>query len=175
MTLEDAAREWVNGFNAIPQGMIEQLMRDNPDEWQEVTAPAVGDRVYVYDTKPAGSKEHGGEIIVKNRETGGFTIRLDDGAEIIADDTGFSVEYCESLPMWGTMWSFGDVCDNWWLDTGEGISIMSNCGFRIYEHDYWGYFFGIDGAGYSFMEAHFLPLYKARGLQWHDTDDQENF
>ena len=45
---------------------------------------------------------------------------------------------------------------------------MSECGFRIYKHEEWGCFFGIDGAGYNFYDAHWIPLYKARGLKWHD-------
>ena len=36
-----------------------------------------------------------------------------------------------------------------------------------------GYFFGIDGAGYSFYEEHWIPLYKARGLQWHKENEEE--
>ena len=52
---------------------------------------------------------------------------------------------------------------------------MSECGFRIFESEEFGYFFGIDGAGYDFYEQHWLPLYKARGLKWHDpkTDKKE--
>ena len=38
----------------------------------------------------------------------------------------------------------------------------------MYESGEFGYFFGIDGAGYDFYECHWIPLYKARGLQWHD-------
>ena len=45
---------------------------------------------------------------------------------------------------------------------------MSECGFRIYENDEIGYFFGIDKAGYDFYESHWVPLYKKRGLLWHD-------
>lgn len=45
---------------------------------------------------------------------------------------------------------------------------MADCGFRIYESDdFGGYIFGIDGAGYDFYDAHWIPLYKARGLRWH--------
>lgn len=33
---------------------------------------------------------------------------------------------------------------------------------------------GIDGAGYNFYEAHWLPLYNARGLQWHDTETEKS-
>ena len=50
----------------------------------------------------------------------------------------------------------------------DGIRVMSDCGFRIYQHEEWGYFFGIDGAGYDFYSEHWIPLYKSRGLQWHD-------
>ena len=79
-------------------------------------------------------------------------------------------EYDDGLPMWGTMWSFGDSADDWWLEEKDGIKVMSECGFRIYEHEEYGYFFGIDGAGYDFYEAHWIPLYKARGLKWHDEN-----
>ena len=75
--------------------------------------------------------------------------------------------------MWGTMWSFGDNVDDWWLEKNGGLQAMSNCGFRIYESEEFGYFFGIDGAGYDFYESHWEPLYKARGLQWHDPMAEE--
>ena len=48
---------------------------------------------------------------------------------------------------------------------------MADCGFRIYQSEDYGYVFGIDGAGYNFYEAHWIPLYKARGFQWHEVDD----
>lgn len=166
-TIYEATRAWVNEFNAIPQEMIGKLMQAEPDDWQEVTAPTVGDSVYVYDLDDAITLEHDGEIIRKSKKTGGFTIRLYDGTEIITDDTNFEVEHDDTLPMWGTMWQFDNSCDNVWLEENNGIELMSDCGFRIYEIGEFGYIFGIDGAGYSFMETHFIPLYKARGLHWH--------
>ena len=51
------------------------------------------------------------------------------------------------------------------------MQIMANCGFRIYESEDYGYIFGIDGAGYDFYEAHWIPLYKAIGLKWHDNEE----
>lgn len=124
-TIREATQVWVNEFNAIPQGMIEQLMIDHPDEWEEVT-------IFDEDDEPDGV-----------------------------------------LPMWGTMWSFGDNCDDWWLEEKNGIEIMSKCGFRIYHHEEFGYFFGIDGCGYSFVDEHWIPLYKARGLHWHKEEGDE--
>ena len=78
-------------------------------------------------------------------------------------------EYYEPLPMWGTMWQFDDSCDGFWLEEKGGIKILAECGFRVFESDEFGYFFGIDGAGYDFYEEHWIPLYKARGLRWHET------
>lgn len=85
------------------------------------------------------------------------------------DENGEEVKY-GTLPMWDTMWSFGDSIDNDWLN-GEfgvnGLKQMIDCGFRVYKSEDWGYVFGIDGAGYDFFEAHWIPLYDARGLKWH--------
>ena len=90
---------------------------------------------------------------------------LEEIREITCDRD--EVEYDTIFPMWGTMWTFGDACDDWWLDDEDHRQAMSDCGFRIYECDELGYVFGIDGAGYDFYEGHWIPLYKTRGLQWH--------
>ncbi len=108
-------------------------------------------------------------------EDGRYHIQLDNDSWTDAERDDFEVEYDDALPMWGTMWSFGDSADDWWLEEGNGIKIMSECGFRIYESDEFGYFFGIDGAGYDFYDAHWIPLYKARGLQWHDPVAEQEY
>ncbi len=171
MTVREATGEWVREFNSIPQRMIAVLMEAGPDEWYEVTCPCVGDRVYVYDV-PSGS-EHCGEIDAFNEMSDLYRIRLDNGKMVLAEEDEFEVERDDGLPMWGTMWSFGDSCDNWWLEEDDGIAIMSRCGFRIYQHEEFGYFFGIDGAGYDFFDDHWCPLYRARGLQWHDPETEK--
>lgn len=93
---------------------------------------------------------------------------LDDVREITP---GRRDEDADFLPMWGTMWSFGDSADDYWLEEEDGLELMAECGFRIYEQEDFGYLFGIDGAGYSFMDEHWIPLYKARGLQWHREEE----
>ena len=95
----------------------------------------------------------------------------DAWSEVTVFDEDNEDEYREFLPMWGTLWAFSDPTDVWWLEEKDGIATMSKLGFRIYYHDEWGYFFGIDGAGYDFYEAHWIPLYKARGLHWHREED----
>jgi hypothetical protein len=54
----------------------------------------------------------------------------------------------------------------------NGLAKMTECGFRVYQSEELGIFFGIDGAGYSFYDQHWLPLYNARGLQWHDKEGE---
>ena len=80
-------------------------------------------------------------------------------------------ENARYLPMWSTMWSFGNSADDYWIEKGDGLELMAECGFRIYEQEDFGYLFGIDGAGYSFMDEHWIPLYKARGLHWHREEE----
>lgn len=169
----DAAHEWVREFNAIDTEMIQRLMYYEPCDWEEVTLPSVGDRVYAYDV-PKGCTE-AGEIVAYNEKTDRYTIKPDSGRNFRTSKENFEVFYPDSnLPMWGTMWSFGDSFDNEWLEHLDGIRVMSDCGFRIYSNEEFGYFFGIDGAGYDFYEAHWLPLYEARGLKWHDEDDEQS-
>ena len=93
---------------------------------------------------------------------------LDDVLEITPGRRDEDADY---LPMWGTMWSFGNSADDYWLEEKDGLELMAECGFRIYEQEDFGYLFGIDGAGYSFMDEHWIPLYKARGLRWHEKEE----
>lgn len=168
MTRLDAAHEWVREFNAFPYGMIEKLMDNNPDEWEEITKPSAGDRVYVYDVPEGYSYE--GEIHNYDMESDLYFVEPDEGEMLSVERDDFEVERDGRLPMWGTLWQFGDSADDYWLEEMGGLQIMSDCGFRIYSHEEFGFFFGIDGAGYDFYEAHWLPLYNKRGLQWHDEE-----
>lgn len=171
-TIRDATERFVSEMNAIGTEMIRRLMTADPNEWREVTAPRVGDGVYVYDIPDElDTLEHGGTIDSYDKKNGAYIVELYDGKKLSCSRNDFEIEteYDDMLPIWGTTWSFDDGIDDWWLEEEDGIEIMSECGFRIYESDEFGYFFGIDGAGYNFYEAHWIPLYKARGLQWHDS------
>lgn len=172
LTIKDATERWVHEMNAIPQGMIEKMMEADIDDWREVTLPSVGDQVYA-DSYGLGEVAE----VISTEDDVVLVVDLDvprsEQVEVPADEV--EIERLELLPMWGTMWSFGDSADDWWLEDGDGIEIMSKCGFRIYESDEFGYFFGIDGAGYDFYDAHWIPLYKARGLQWHDPVAEQEY
>ena len=168
--IEEATREWVKEFNAFPLGMIEKLFNVDVDDWHEVTPISEGCRVWSNDYQ-----EMGEVIEITEDEDGNEIVKVkldnDNEEEIETTENDISREEDSYFPMWGTMWQFGDSCDDWWLENDNGLEIMAKCGFRIYESEEFGYFFGIDGAGYNFYEALWIPLYKARGLEWHETEE----
>lgn len=177
-TKREAAEAWVQEFNKIPQSVVEKLIQVSEyNDIIEITPPCVYDQVFICDDEHNGES---GEIISTNYDgEDDLYVILVDGTheEIILSSDEFDVERDYGLPMWGTMWSFGSLSDNYWLEEIGGLQKMANCGFKIYKSEDYEYIFGIDGAGYNFYEKHWIPLYDARGLHWHveipasSTDD----
>lgn len=164
--IKDAARGWQNEFNTFPLGMIEKLFNADMDDWREVTPVAGGCRVWSNEYQDEAEVI---EIMENDDEERVAKICLDgNGDEVVVDIDDLSREDDSYFPMWGWMWSFNNSADDWWLE--NNLDVMADCGFRIYESEEFGYFFGIDGAGYDFYEAHWIPLYKARGLMWHEVE-----
>lgn len=168
-TLTEACRAWVGEMHHIPMSVVEKLIRFNESDIVEVTPPSMYDIVEVYNDEVKGL----GEIVDTNwnGEEDLYMVKMDKDPNnpqfIYRNDLEVVRE--SGLPMWGTMFAFTDTCDNDWLE--NNLQAVADCGFRIYESEDYGYIFGIDGAGYDFYEAHWIPLYKARGFHWHKTDD----
>ena len=157
----DAAHAWVSTMVSVPLSVVSKLQLCNWEDIAEVTPPTRGDRVHLY-----GTLNGEGEVQRFSSKTGRYIILLDDLRLVAAEEDDFEVLRDETLPMWGTMWAFSDPCDEHWLE--DHIRTMADCGFRVYESEDYGWLFGIDGAGYDFYTAHWIPLYKSRGLQWHE-------
>lgn len=88
---------------------------------------------------------------------------------IAVDYYDVDLEHDGWLPMWSTLWSFNDSADLYWAK--ENPEVLAECGFRIFEDQEEGeIYIGIDGAGYNFIDAHWIPLYKRRGLNWHNAE-----
>jgi len=170
-TIREAAQAWVSSFNAIPYSVVEKLYRisDGEDLW-EITPPTVGDRVTLYNDWSTGEIS---EVVTEDGDTE-YVVALDAGGSCRYARDDFEVERESVLPMWGTLWAFDEGIDDEWLDgevLGSHVQEMADCGFRIYESEDYGHIFGIDGAGYDFYSEHWIPLYKVRGLQWHEKED----
>jgi hypothetical protein len=152
-----------------PSGNLELLARYSNDEslptWYTVQDELGEDDSGVEDdqyVEVKGKKFYLSEMI-KNHQPNTVVIPEGDLPSRLDTDK-------EPLPMWGTMWAFDDSLDNEWLRDGEGLEALAKCGFRVYEQEDYDYVFGIDGAGYDFYEEHWIPLYKLRGLEWHDNN-----
>lgn len=165
-TIKEAAQAWVREFNAYPIGVISKLCEY--EEVEEVTPPTDYDRVSIWGGEHEGTD---GEIVKRNGDK--YVVLLDNGEKIEVDERDIYVERDDTLPMWGWMWAFGDSIDEEWLDRDDNLRVMADCGFRIYKQEDIGYLFGIDGAGYDFYSEHWIPLYKARGLHWHEEKEEE--
>ena len=172
-TVKEAAQAWVETFNSIPMSAIEKINeydieKTGCDSIVEITPPSVGDRVYVYNKTQ-------GEIVARNidDEENLYVVDLDSGETVTAKENEFDVLRYDPFPMWGTMFALTDPTDIEWANgeyLGPHLQEIADCGFRIYQSDDFGVLLGVDGAGYNFYEAHFIPLYKARGLHLHKEE-----
>lgn len=149
-SIRKATQKWVRGFNAIPQTLIQKVYPNM----------------------------EGLEILVTKRECcncGGTEFEENEEGELVCASCGELAEGGTTerydLPMWGTMWTFEERLDDDWAR--ENLEVLRECRFWVYDSDDLGILIGIDGAGYDFYENHWMPLYKARGLQWHTIKQQE--
>lgn len=80
-----------------------------------------------------------------------------------ADDDGLG---CVEQPMWNTWF---EPSDSWiWEEIDSRAIEVAVFGFTLIYRDGWFWGLGIDGAGYDFYEAHWIPLYDLLGLTWHE-------
>lgn len=148
-TLDEAVRAWVGEFNAIPFSLIQKAYPDMEDSGLEILAT---DRECSYCNCTQGTENEDGEIA--------------------CDECG-RTEWQEKYdyPMWSTLWTFNSNIDEEWAR--NNLDILRQCGLWVYESDELGIFIGINGAGYDFYEDHWKPLYLARGLRWHRTEEAQ--
>ena len=169
-TIREAAEAWVHEMDAIPYAILDKLIRHvGVEEVEEVTPPSKYDQVYVFNLpEDYDGDETEGTIIRYKEDDDTYIVQLDDGTELDLESTDFEIHNRDDyLPMWGTLWSFSDMDQDW---AENNLQAVADCGFRIYYQEDYGYIIGVDGCGYDFYERHWIPLYKARGLHWHDED-----
>ena len=165
VTKREAAEMWANEFDAIPESVLVKLQElSGYSDIEEITPPALYDRVDVF------SEGEEGEII-DITDDGEYIVKLDNDETVTLENDNFEVLKEYGLPMWNTLWSFSDSCDINWAE--NHLQEIANCGFKIYQSEDYGIIIGIDGCGYDFYESHWIPLYNARGLHWHDVEEEE--
>lgn len=63
----------------------------------------------------------------------------------------------------------------WVLDSKpspQEIQEFNDCGISVFEDEDGGWYFGVDGCGYDFYEAHWIDLYRHLGICHHSTENQ---
>ena len=72
---------------------------------------------------------------------------------------------------WGWLFHPDNSMDEKWIS--DNLDIMEDLGFIVYDSEETGILLGIDAGGFDFYEAFWIPLYKKRGLRWHDEREAE--
>ena len=91
--------------------------------------------------------------------------------EGIADgeDTWMDVEEGEYGETHAPMWDTWFIPSDWVTRFVNGHpETVADCGFTLIFNDGVLFALGVDGAGYSFKDAHFTRLYDAMGIKWHE-------
>ena len=146
-------------FNAIPLTLIEKAY-PNIDGWHNITPLLDGDYV-IYEGEEV-------EIIEKLGDDNSYIIEDIEGGRFTVNSYEVDCENLSIFQMWGTVWQSVGLQSEW---IGRNLDTVADCGFEIYEaDDLDGYILGVDGAGYDFYEAHWVPLYEAQNLKWHDEE-----
>ncbi len=169
MNIEEATKRWVDEFSFINQSILMDAVGDDLDRWIDLTGEiiAVGDKVYY--------NGEDWEVLETLEDDMLFLESLDDPesmgcVEVDACEVELEQDYYRELfPMWGFLFNPKEDLDEEWIL--NNLDIVKECGFRAFEYYPTGdIFLGVDGAGYNFYDAHWIPLYKARGLKWHDME-----
>jgi len=170
MNIKEATNRWVNEFNFVSETLIQNAVGEDFGDWIDLTRDiiTVGDTVY-YDGENWEVLEIDDDML--------FLESLNDpesmgNIEVKKWEVEPEEDYYSGLfPMWGTLFNPKSGFDEEWIQ--NNLEKVKECGLRAFEYYPTGdIFLGVDGAGYSFMDNHWIPLYKARGLQWHDFEEE---
>lgn len=171
-TIREATEAWVRGWDFIQAGLIQDAINGKEHVWNELTPLTAGDSVcFWYGTNLKGETYDGcGEIEKIDKRK--VIVRVSGVDEkVVVDNSYVEVEGRDWFPAWYILFQPKDSADEYFIR--ENLQKVADCGFRIYEHDDYGIYLGIDGAGYDFYSAHWIPLYKAAGMQWHDEEEEK--
>lgn len=157
----EACSNWFNStFKEVEADMIESPESDRCLRCRDL--PEEGSTISQYG-------EYGQE------ERFSYTVNMVDTARqvvIATDEDGEVLEVpfdelanLDGRPMWNAMWVINGEPS--YLEIQE----FNECGISVYEDGDGGWYFGIDGCGYDFYDAHWIKLYREYGMCWHSTED----
>ncbi len=165
-TLRKATEEWVAQFSDVPGSIIEKMAKADEsiyafdsDSFRLVASPRI--------KCSWCSTTYDGDLSLAD-----LMAEFDRGQGVPCDhcflDGWWNLGEPESgFPCgWGTLFAPMDPCDIRWFDAHKDE--VAKLGFFVFESDEYGILLGLDAGGFDFYDAYWIPLYRLRGLRWHE-------
>jgi hypothetical protein len=162
-TLRQAAESWIDGFDQVPASVLEKMAKADEamtyydsDSLRLIASPRVVcdecDSTYegelTLEQLQRREADTRGEVCPNCSHNNGDGWRI--GFPVYAFPCG-----------WSTLFAPRRGLENDWLI--EHAAEVAALGFFVFESEDYGCLLGIDGAGYDFYEAHWVPLYELHG------------
>lgn len=165
MNIKQAAKKWVDDFNFIPGKIFKVLIKVDEsvsyfdsDIFRLVASPTI--------TCSSCGAKYEGKLKLKELQESSIKCEYCNYNDGDSWGNGYP-EY--AFPCgWGTLFNPKESLDQEWIE--KNAEKVTECGIFVFESDIFGILLGIDGGGYDFYESHWIPLYKARGLEWHNEE-----
>lgn len=168
--MRQAAETWLDNFDQVPASVIEKMAKADEamtyydsDSLRLIASPTI----------ECGScnNPYDGELGLEQLRD-----RHAEGASVVCSHCSHNPghDWYPSFPQhaypcgWGTLFAPRERLDHEWIL--EHADAVAKLGLFVFESDDYGCLLGIDGAGFDFYEAYWIPLYRLRGLRWHETD-----
>lgn len=164
--------DFISRLNEFDADMIAVLINADPRRWLEITTPLIGSRVTYYGERHNQEPRTGRVSMIEPAPAddcdGGMycIVEFDDGCSLKTSDVNLDVVFDTNFPKCDKLYQFKDGVPDYRL--------LSNLGFRVFEHQEFGIFFGFDDDDDEMtMEDYWEPLYDALADDDEYDDDED--
>lgn len=170
LTPRDAAEQWITRFDHVPTSVIEKMSQADPymscynsDSLRLVAGPRI-------ECTECDATYEGTRTLEQLHDAQ----KQGQGEACLFCDANTGDDWVYGRPStfpcgWGRLFAPREHLDREWvLEHAQDIARLE---LFVFESEDYGCLLGIDGAGYDFYDAFWVPLYTMRGLQWHELEE----
>ena len=171
-----STKDWIEQFNNIPQQILSDLIESGAKDYYEVYTPLY--HVTCKMLNDCGNCKHADDITPTQ-----YTELYEDDEQMYIDcgesyqphyldkvlaqcEMGEEQTHEDEIPMWGTLVQPPYMDQDWFKSNAQ--EIYEKVGLLVYENEYYTIMIGANSAGHDFYQSYWVPLYKLRGLKWHE-------